>query len=232
VDLDARGQDVAAVDDAGVELARRDLGEQAAHVGLLGVGGGGDPRGGEDLTAEVAARHLGRAQPDEQVGVAEGVEAPDVGGVAGRDRDLEGVAGEDLGLVGRSGVDHLVHVRGVRGGEDVGGGPGQDLLAQGLRPREVELDGDAGVGLGEGVAGLAEGVGERGRGEDRDRTVEVGRRRPCGPCRRIVATVVAAGGRPDEPQAQPRCEQAAGEGGGHRRLPCAPAAGGHGRRPH
>ena len=44
LDVVAGGQDVGAVDDAGVEVAGRDLGEQAAHVGLVGVLGGGDAR--------------------------------------------------------------------------------------------------------------------------------------------------------------------------------------------
>ena len=73
----AGGDDVGDVDDAGVGLAGGDLGDHAADVLLEADRGHGDAGGGEDLVGVVAARDLGGADDDLDVGVGEVGDAGD-----------------------------------------------------------------------------------------------------------------------------------------------------------
>ena len=172
------GEDVGAVDEAGVGFAEFELGGDLADVGfegddaledgvgeaglaggvgvegehLAGVGAGGDGLGGHDEAA---------------VGLGEVVEAGDAGGVGGGDGEDEVVGGDGGG--GRheeAGLLEGVEVVGVGGDDEVGAGAGFDLEAEDLGSGEVGYDLGIGVGALEGVGGLGEGFAEGGGGED------------------------------------------------------------------
>ena len=173
-----RGEDIGAVDEAGVGFGEFELGGDLADVGfegddaledgigeaglaggggvegehLAGVGAGGDGLGGHD---------------DAAVGLGEVLEARDAGGVGGGDGQDEVVGGDDGGGRGeQAGLVEGVEVVGVGGDEEIGAGAGFDLEAEDLGAGEVGDDLDVGVGALEGVGGFGEGFAEGGGGED------------------------------------------------------------------
>ena len=172
------GEDIGAVDEAGVGFTEFQLGGDLADVGfernrviedrfeksglagglgvegehLAGVGAGGDGFGGHDDTA---------------IGLGEVVEASDLGKVGGGDGEDELVGGDDGGGCEEEvGAVEGVEVVGVGGDDEVGAGAGFDLEAQDLGAGDVGDDLDVGGDLLEGVGGLGEGFAEGGGGED------------------------------------------------------------------
>ena len=109
LDVVAGRQDVAAVDEAGVELAGRTLVSRLCTSGSS-VSWAGVTRRWPGPGAEVAARDLLGAQADEQVGVGEVVEPSTPAGLPAGTTISSGVAGEDSGGPPRPGLDDLVHV--------------------------------------------------------------------------------------------------------------------------
>ncbi len=172
------GEDIGAVDEAGVGFAEFQLGGHLADVGfegddasedgvgksglaggggvegehLAGVGAGGDGLGGHDEAA---------------VGLGEVLEAGDGGGVGSGDGEDEVVSGDDDGGCEEEvGAVEGVEVVGVGGDDEVGAGAGFDLETEELGAGDVGNDPGVGVGAVEGVGGLGEGWAEGGGGED------------------------------------------------------------------
>ena len=100
LDLVAGGLDVGHVDDAGVDLAERDLGQDRLHVDLLGDRLHGDLGVGEDLGGHLAARDLRLAERDLDAWLGEVVDRGDLRRVVRRRGDLHGVRREVLGVRG------------------------------------------------------------------------------------------------------------------------------------
>jgi len=76
------------------------LGEQCPNAGLLGIERRLYARLGEDLARQIATGHASQAQPDQQVGFGEVLEATHRTGVSGWHGYLKAVPSERLWLFG------------------------------------------------------------------------------------------------------------------------------------
>ena len=93
-----------------------------------------------------SAWHRGLAHRDPQVGLGEVGERPDLLRIARRGDDHQRVGCEvDRFTAGQIGLDHGVHLGGVRRGEDVGAGALSQFVRQLGGRREVEFDCGAGI---------------------------------------------------------------------------------------
>ena len=172
------GEDVGAVDEAGVGFAELELGGYLTDVGfegddvledgvvetglaggrgvevkhLAGVGAGGDGLGGHD---------------DATTGLCQILDAGYAGGVADGYGQHEGVGSDDGRVcLEEAGALEGVEVVGVGGDDEVGAGAGFDLEAEDLGAGEVGDDLDSWVVGLEGVGGFGEGFAEGGGSED------------------------------------------------------------------
>ena len=165
------------VDEPGVGLALDDLRDDAADVLLEAVRGDLDARGLEHLLRVPADRHLGITRHHDEVRVGQVVNRRDAVRIPGFDDDRQRVAGERRRVGGRAlGLDELVHVALVGGGEHVGRRTLVDLGHEVRRRGEVERHVHVGVFGLERVADGRERVGQRRSREHDDVALDGGQR--------------------------------------------------------